>query len=292
MHVATPSAAGSIAANIYKSGTQGHLPVDFHFPAPSFYHFTVSWSLKWNPLLTQVNKNNGETSTPQKVPLSISRPLKQIFSGKNFCLRLRVSASKALSLWSTQPAIDLAMATSDENAQLVDKVKELEVEVTVWKRAHSTASRESNAMGPKNLAFCTIDGTRSIFSTSYFTEGEAGGRKAGQEIIRGIVDYLADASSLQDSTVKLSISIYITKDRLRNDLASICPRGQFDKFFVGLNETPYLNIVEVNSKRDADKKIDGEYLQVKLNSSDVPHPEHLQLFAGLPQTARVFFSGL
>lgn len=171
-------------------------------------------------------------------------------------------------------------------------MKELEVEVTVWKQAHSTAHRESKPMGQKNLALCMIDGTRSVFSLTYITEGEAGGRRAGQEIIRGIVDHLADASSLQDPTVRVSISIYITKTRLRNDLASICPREQFDKFFVGLNETPYLNLVEVNSKRDADKKIRGEHLQVKLNSSNVPHPEHLQLFADLPQTVRIFFSGL
>jgi hypothetical protein len=174
-------------------------------------------------------------------------------------------------------------------------VKELEVEVTVWKQAHSTASRESKPskpMGQKNLVLCMIDGTRSAFSTSYIIEGEVGGRKAGQEIIRGIVDNLADTSSSQDSTVKLSITVYITKGQLRSDLASVCPREKFDKFFVGLNETPYLNIVEVNSKREADKKIEGEHLQVKLNFSNVPHPEHLQLFADLPQTARVFFSGL
>ncbi|KAN0126643.1 hypothetical protein V8E52_000283 [Russula decolorans] len=172
---------------------------------------------------------------------------------------------------------DLARATKDENAQLVHKVKELEVEVTVWKQAHSTASatRESKPLGQKNVALCMIDGTRSVFSTSYITEGEAGGKRAAQEIIRGIVDHLADTSSLQDPTVKVSISIYISKTRLRNDLASICPREQFDKFFVGLNEAPYLNIVEVNNKRDADKKIQ----------------EHLQLFADLPQTVRVFFSG-
>jgi hypothetical protein len=172
-------------------------------------------------------------------------------------------------------------------------VKELEVEVTVWKQAHSTASRETKPMpmGQKNLAFCMIDGTRSVFSTSYIIEGEAGGRKAGQEITRGIVDYLADTSSLQASTVKLSISVYVMKARLRNDLASNCPRDLFDKFFVGLNETPYLNIVEVNSKREADKKIEGERLQIKLNFSNFPYIERLQLFADLPQTIRVFFSG-
>lgn len=40
----------SIAANIYKSGTQGYLPVDFHIPTqgyfvpPLSFYFTVSWS--------------------------------------------------------------------------------------------------------------------------------------------------------------------------------------------------------------------------------------------------------
>jgi len=140
-------------------------------------------------------------------------------------------------------------------------VKELEVEVTVWKQAHSAASRENKPTGQtsqKDLALCMIDGTRCFFSPSYITEGEAGGRKAGEEITRNIADYLADDSSLQDSTIKLSIAIYIAKTRLRHDLSSICTAEQLDKFFVGLNETPYLNIVEINSKRDADKKIEGE----------------------------------
>jgi hypothetical protein len=176
---------------------------------------------------------------------------------------------------------DLARATSDENAQLVNKVKELEFEVTLWKQALSTTKnvpdRENKPMGQKQVALCVIDGTRSVFSTNYIAEGEGGGRKAGQEIVRGIADYLADASSLQDSTVKVSIAIYIMKARLRSDLvaSNICAPEQFDKFFVGLDETPYLNIVEVSSKRGADKKIE----------------EHLQLYAGLPQTVRVFFCG-
>ena len=150
-------------------------------------------------------------------------------------------------------------------------MKELEVEVTVWKQAHSTASREYKPMGQMNLnlAICMIDGTRGFFSASYITEGGAGGRKAGQEIIRGIVDYLADINSVQESAVKLSIAVYITKARLRNDLSSICTPDQLDKFFAGLNETPFLNIVEVNSKRDADKKIEGEQLvRVKQYSSN------------------------
>ncbi len=210
----------------------------------------------------------------------------------NFCLEFRVSASKTSRLWSIQLSIDLARATSDENAQLVKKVEELEVEVTVWKRAHSAASLENKLTGQKSLALCMIDGTRCFFSPSYITEGEVGGRKAGQEITRSIADYLADDNSLQDSTVKLSIAIYVAKDQLRPDLSSTCAAEQLDKFFVGLNETPYLNIVEVNSKKDADKKIEGEQPTSQAETPfNVSNPEQLQLFSGLPQTARVFFSG-
>jgi hypothetical protein len=142
-------------------------------------------------------------------------------------------------------------------------VKELEFEVTLWKQAlsspKSAPDREDKLMGQKKLALCVIDGTRSVFSTSYISEGEEGGRRAGQEIIRGIADHLADASSLQDSTAKVSITIYIMKARLRRDLVAndICAPEQFDSFFVGLDETPYLNTVEVSSKRNADKKIKG-----------------------------------
>ena len=143
-------------------------------------------------------------------------------------------------------------------------MKELEFEVTLWKQALSSSKnvpdRDTKLMGQKKVALCVIDGTRSVFTTNYITEGEGGGRKAGQEIIRGITDYLADACSLQDPNIKISIAVYIMKARLRSDLAAndICAPEQFDKFFVGLDETPYLNIVEVNSKRGADKKIEGE----------------------------------
>ena len=149
-------------------------------------------------------------------------------------------------------------------------MKALEFEVTLWKQALSPAnSGENNLMGQKKVALCMIDGTRSFFSTNYLAEGEEGGRNAGKEIIGGIAGYLADGSSPQDSVLKISITIYITKARLRSDLAAsnICAPDQFDRFIAGLNETPYLNIVEVSSKKSADKKIEGEQLtvQVKLN---------------------------
>jgi hypothetical protein len=170
---------------------------------------------------------------------------------------------------TAQFPIDLASVTSDENAQLVHKVKELEVEVTVWKQALSAtrgpqdgpSKREVTFATPqKDLALCVIDCTRCMFSSNYILQGEQGGRKAGQEIIRGIKDHLADDDrSLQDGNIKFSINIYVMKSRLRSDLVAseCCTFAQIDEFFAGLNETPYLNIVEVSSKRDANKKIEG-----------------------------------
>ncbi|KAI0254925.1 hypothetical protein BJV78DRAFT_886641 [Lactifluus subvellereus] len=175
---------------------------------------------------------------------------------------------------------ELAKATSDENVQLAQKVKELEVEVTVWKQAHSAArdtQDRENKSTARSIALCVIDGTRSVFSTNYISQGGEGGRKAGQEIVRAITDSLADDKSLQDINPRLSIAIYVRKPRLRDDMVigNFCTPEQFDDFFVGLNETPHLNIVDVGSKRDAEKKIE----------------EYLQLFAGLPQIVRIFFSG-
>jgi hypothetical protein len=157
-------------------------------------------------------------------------------------------------------------------------VKELEVEVSVWKQAHSTSrnlrgqDRENRATatftGPqKNVVLCVIDGTRSFFSKMIITEGEEGGRKAGQEIVRGITNHLAaDDMSLQ---AKLFTTIYVRKPQLRNDLTAggICTPEQFDEFFVGLNETSYLNIVEVTNKRDVDQKIEGEQRGCQINDS-------------------------
>jgi hypothetical protein len=153
--------------------------------------------------------------------------------------------------------------------QLVEKVKELEVEVTVWKQALSTAKNaqdRENKSAPAlaqlqgSIALCVIDGTRNVFSTNYISQGGEGGKEAGQEIVRAITDYLANDGSLQDIDPRISIAIYVRKPRLRDDMVigNFCTPEQFDDFFVGLNETPHLNIIEVGSKRDADKKIEGE----------------------------------
>jgi len=186
---------------------------------------------------------------------------------------------------------ELARTTSDENAQLNDKLRELQVEVAVWKQqaisSKSAQDYDGKASFRKSVAFengvdnniavCVIDGTRSIFAPNYLVQGEEGGRKAGQDIVQGITDHLASDGSLQVASIKISIVIYVMRPRLRNELiaGNTCTAEQFDGFFIGLNETRYLNIVEVRNKSDTDRKIE----------------EYLQLFAGLTKTVRVFFGG-
>jgi hypothetical protein len=114
-----------------------------------------------------------------------------------------------------------------------------------------------------------IDGTRSVFSPNYLAQGEEGGRNAGQEIVQGITDHLAKDGSLQVANVKISIVIYVMRPQLRNELIAggTCTAEQFDGFFIGLNETRYLNVVEVGNKSDTDRKIEGRQQAIQAETS-------------------------
>ncbi|KAI9447810.1 hypothetical protein H4582DRAFT_1803328 [Lactarius indigo] len=218
--------------------------------------------------------------------------------GENFWLGFRVRTAKTQRLLFIYVPTELARTTADENTQLNDKLRDLEVEVAVWKQqAISSRNAQDYESKPvfrrsvafdngaegkdvkqtyrKTIALCVIDGTRSVFSPNYLVQGEEGGRKAGQEIVQGIIDHLANDGSLQVANVKVSIVIYVMRSRLRNELIAgdTCTAEQFDGFFVGLNETRHLNVVE------------------GLKPLTFFTTDYLQLFAGLTQTVRVFFSG-
>ncbi|KAI0320638.1 hypothetical protein OF83DRAFT_1169181 [Amylostereum chailletii] len=192
---------------------------------------------------------------------------------------------------------ELSEATAIENAELANKVKELEVDLSVWKRAAREAvEREDKMRGEllvsrrqlvngtgdddeePRLALCIIDGTRSMFATPYLQQGDLGGRRAGEEFIRGIRQNMAEDANDTAKEPVLWIQIYVNKHKLVDDLIvnDCCTTDQFDQFFAGLSQTsPSLSIIDVVSKHDADTKIRA----------------YLQTFASLPQTSRVFFAG-
>jgi hypothetical protein len=63
----SPRSCPQSAANIYKRVLRAVSLVGFRFlrllRSQRHLFITLSWSLKWNPRLRQVSKNNGETST-------------------------------------------------------------------------------------------------------------------------------------------------------------------------------------------------------------------------------------
>ncbi|THH05645.1 hypothetical protein EW146_g9850 [Bondarzewia mesenterica] len=182
---------------------------------------------------------------------------------------------------------EIAETSSIENTRLVDRVKELEVELSVWKQAHAAlhdaAERKNKARGepvdtaPKKqtndinlsgvvdknlLVLCVVDGTKSIFSTSYIKDGEEGGRRAAQELIEGIHDHLADDKQCTSRDYSLWISVYINKRGTKKDLVANgrCSGNEFESFCEGLSQSsPSLVIIDVVTRSGADKKINGRF---------------------------------
>ncbi|TFY79996.1 hypothetical protein EWM64_g4014 [Hericium alpestre] len=164
---------------------------------------------------------------------------------------------------------ELAEVTIGENAALAAKVKELEVELDVWKRAHSdtqSATERENKLREEQLM-----GLARQNGSVLENQGETGGKLAAQELIGGIKQYMPD-----DKTYSLWTTIYINKKALVSDLSNSCTADELDAFLAGLSKSsPSLNIVDAPDKRETDKKI----------------KDYIQTFAILPQTLRVFFSG-
>lgn len=193
---------------------------------------------------------------------------------------------------------EVARAVEAEHASLASRVKELEVELSVWKQAHATsrdaAERQIKARdeqlhamkqpngGPsityeKSLILCIIDGTKTIFSPAYFKQGEEGGQQAAEELTRGIQQHLADDKDIGPQGFSLWTSLYINERELTDDMVSNghCTAAQFERFCVGLSQTSSLTIVDVANKKGVDVKI----------------KEYIKTFAGLPQTLRVIYCG-
>ncbi|SRR6266702_4043437 len=77
--------------------------------------------------------------------------------GENFWLGFRVRTAKTQRLLFTYLPIELARTTSNENTQLNDKLRELELEVAVWKQqaisSRSAQDYESKTTFRRSVAF-------------------------------------------------------------------------------------------------------------------------------------------
>lgn len=196
--------------------------------------------------------------------------------------------------------LDLSTATLKRNSELEARVTELELELSVWKQAHSgivemaerdkkahnaqvaTLNRQISSIGflkdQHPLILCVIDGDANIFHPSLLVQGQQGGRQAAQELTKAIAEYLSQEEAQVFGRLSFWVTVYYNRRGLLSALQneSICNGEQFEGFLSGLSQaSPRFHLVDVGPGRDG---------------TDVKIKEYLQTYTRLPQTLRVFFA--
>ncbi|KAF9557234.1 hypothetical protein CPC08DRAFT_640508 [Agrocybe pediades] len=202
--------------------------------------------------------------------------------------------------------LNLSSATVRRNVELENRVAELELELSVWKQAHSVAleasEREvkahnvqiaalnrqiSNLDGFKNnhdaLILCIINGDELVFNRELLTQGYQGGRSAAQQLTQAIAEQLSVEEVHVYGRLSFWITIYLNKVELAEKLSanSICTHDQLQaflcaSFFGFIQASPRFLVIDVGNSKDA--------LEAKIK-------EYLQIFTCFPQTIRLFFGG-
>ncbi|KAG1832995.1 hypothetical protein EV424DRAFT_1010390 [Suillus variegatus] len=197
--------------------------------------------------------------------------------------------------------LNLSSATIQRNADLENRLAELEVELAVWKQAHATAiegaDREAKAlkgrlaslnsqvasmetfMSQSLLVLCVIDGDACIFNDLLLRQGHEGGRQAAQQLTRAVADYLTSEDVHVLGRLSFWVTIYFNKAILASVLErhKLCSPEQLDAFIMGFSQSsPRFVLVDVGYGKDATFTKITEYLQTYLR---------------FPQTQRIFFAG-
>ncbi|KAG5340992.1 hypothetical protein C0989_012366 [Termitomyces sp. Mn162] len=132
---------------------------------------------------------------------------------------------------------DLSTATVKRNVELENRVSELEVELSVWKQAHSVAleasERETKAHNNQNpLILCIVNGDENVFIRDLLVQGQQGGRAAAQQLTKSIAEYLSNEDVHVFGRLSFWITVYYNKvqwdDLLRSN--KICTSEQFEGF--------------------------------------------------------------
>ncbi|KJA30077.1 hypothetical protein HYPSUDRAFT_125737 [Hypholoma sublateritium FD-334 SS-4] len=203
--------------------------------------------------------------------------------------------------------LNLSSVTVRRNADLENRVAELELELSVWKQAHSVAleasEREVKAhnvqMAALNrqmsnmdsfktvtctqnqnaLILCIINGDELFFNQELLIQGYAGGRAAAQQLTQVIAEQLTNEEAHVYGRLSFWITIYLNKTDLAEDLVAnnICSQEQFHAFLIGFTQaSPRFTTVDIGQSKDA--------LEAKIK-------EYIQIFTCFPQTLRLFFGG-
>ncbi|KIK65409.1 hypothetical protein GYMLUDRAFT_38861 [Collybiopsis luxurians FD-317 M1] len=207
-------------------------------------------------------------------------------------------------LWddALKTLLSLSNATIKHNIELEARVAELEVELTVWKQAHSVAleasEREtkahnvhiaslnrqiSNSAGFRGsgdpLIFCFINAHKMFFNRSFLVQGFIGGQNAAQHLTKVISDYLSREGIHIFGRLSFWVSIYFNKPELVSTIVGqgICSLENLEGFLAGFSQTsPRFTTVDVG--------IGEEGVDSKIR-------EYILTYTCFPETLKVFLGG-
>jgi len=181
--------------------------------------------------------------------------------------------------------LNLSSVTVRRNTDLENRVAELEVELSVWKQAHSVAleasEREVKAhnvqiaalnrqisnldcfkTNQNPLILCIVNGDELVFNRELLIQGYQGGRTAAQQLTQAIAEHLSKEETQVYGRLSFWITIYLTKSELAEDLSAnnMCSQEQFQAFLAGFSEaSPRFSTVDVGYSKDAvEEKIKGK----------------------------------
>ncbi|KAG6817199.1 hypothetical protein H0H87_011557 [Tephrocybe sp. NHM501043] len=167
-----------------------------------------------------------------------------------------VEASQQLWDETLTRLLNLSTATVKRNAELENRISELEVELSVWKQAHAVAleasEREAKAhnvqvaalnrqisnldcfrgvafhrrfvtydpnLAPQNqnpLILCVVNGDENLFIRDLLAQGQQGGRAAAQQLTKSIAEYLSNEDVHIFGRLSFWIIVYYNKGEWDN----------------------------------------------------------------------------
>lgn len=194
--------------------------------------------------------------------------------------------------------VHLSSSMLKRNADLEQRVAELEVELHVWKQAHSVALEASEAhnvqiaalnrqisgldyfkSNQNPLILCVINGDELVFNRDLLSQGFQGGRLAAQEITKAIAEHLTKEEVQVYGRLSFWITLYFNKADLLEAVLSngVCTHEHFEAFYAGFSQSSArFSVVDAGYSKDS--------VEAKIK-------EYLQTYTRFPQTIRVFFGG-
>ncbi|CAL1701468.1 unnamed protein product [Somion occarium] len=195
--------------------------------------------------------------------------------------------------------LDLSTVTIKRSVDLEARVAELELELSVWKQAHSnvvdmverdkkahnvqvaTLNKQLSSLETIKNPFilCAIDANTNVFNQALWAQGHQGGRHAAQKLTQGIAEYLSQEDVQVFGRLSFWIIMFVDRERLLATLlgSNICTVEQFKSFFVGFSESsPRFLVVETGPGQ---------------NAVDAKLKEYIETYTRYPQTLRLILGG-